>query len=102
MELPCSCAYHSGALGAGQRKAFYCTKIVNGRFVYVMIKADDYLTLCQVEVYRGNLGIYRVFSRNHSWRQMMMIDDDDDDDDDGEDDNDDYDDYDYNDDSDGN
>jgi len=54
-NLCLSCAYHPEALGAGQRKAIYCQKIVNGRFVYVTIKADDHLTLCEVEVYRGNL-----------------------------------------------
>ena len=45
------CAYHKDALGAGETKELKCIQSVTGRYVFVMLKVKDYLTLCEVQVF---------------------------------------------------
>ena len=50
MPLP-RCAFYQGAVGKGKTADIFCTKEVSGRYVFVMLRATDYLTLCEVEVF---------------------------------------------------
>lgn len=45
------CKYHAGAFGKGQTKPIVCPKPMSGRYVYVMLRVREYLTLCEVEVF---------------------------------------------------
>ena len=54
------CAYYQGAVGKGQTIEIYCTKEVRGRYVYVMLRGSDYLTLCEVEVFGIQGGMYTL------------------------------------------
>ena len=44
------CAYHKGAIGPGETEELECDQSIFGRFVFVMLKVKEYLTLCEVEV----------------------------------------------------
>ena len=48
--VTCSCAYHGGSFGRGQTKALTCSQPKVGRFVFVKLRVNEYLTLCEVEV----------------------------------------------------
>ena len=46
------CAYHEGKFDyGGQSKDIVCTTPKWGRYVFVVLKVKDYLTLCEAEVY---------------------------------------------------
>lgn len=45
------CAYHAAALGKAETKDLKCTSPVMGRYVYVALRVQEELTLCEVEVY---------------------------------------------------
>ena len=44
-----ACFSQKNALGAGETKEFACA--ATGRFVFVQLKGENVLTLCEVEVY---------------------------------------------------
>ena len=44
------CAYHKGAIGPGETEELKCNQSISGRFVFVMLKVKEHLTLCEVEV----------------------------------------------------
>ena len=46
----CRCAYHGGSFGRGQTKALQCSQPRVGRYVFVKLRVNEYLTLCEVEV----------------------------------------------------
>ena len=49
--------------GAGERRMLSCPVPVVGRYVYISLRTQDWLTLCEVEVYSpdpGNLGKYSI------------------------------------------
>ena len=50
------CIYNHGAVGTGERRTFYCENVITGRFVYITLRAEEQLTLCEVEVFKANLG----------------------------------------------
>ena len=45
------CAFHPGAFGKGQTKDISCTTQRTGRYVFIILRATEYLTLCEVEVF---------------------------------------------------
>ncbi|XP_065051247.1 uncharacterized protein LOC135680930 isoform X2 [Rhopilema esculentum] len=45
------CTTFPGAVGKGKTIDLYCTKEVSGRYVFVMLRGNDWLTLCEVEVF---------------------------------------------------
>ena len=51
------CAYHGGSFGRGQTKALQCSQPRTGRYVFVKLRVNEYLTLCEVEV-MGVSGMY--------------------------------------------
>ena len=53
----CRCAYHGGSFGRGQTKMLQCSQPRVGRFVFVKLRVNEYLTLCEVEV----LGVKCMF-----------------------------------------
>ena len=44
------CTYHGGSFGRGQTKALTCSQPKIGRYVFVKLRVNEYLTLCEVEV----------------------------------------------------
>ena len=45
------CKYHSGSVSSGGTITLNCDGSNHGRYVYVMLRGKDFLTLCEVEVY---------------------------------------------------
>ncbi len=43
--------FFRGYLGAGETATFECEKALNGRFVFVALRATEQLILCEVQVY---------------------------------------------------
>lgn len=44
-------------MGKGQTRQFPCSRPIKGRYVFVVLNVNEYLTLCEVEVY-GVRGLY--------------------------------------------
>ena len=51
------CTYHRNAFGPGETKELECIQPETGRYVFVMLKVKEFLTLCEVKVFadRGML-----------------------------------------------
>ena len=47
----CSCVYYPGAIGKGKTVELVCTKPMDGKLVFIMLRGSDWLTLCEVEVF---------------------------------------------------
>ena len=45
------CRFVPGALGRGERRKIDCAPARVGRFVFVVLRVREYLTLCEVEVF---------------------------------------------------
>eukprot|EP00795_Rhopilema_esculentum_P016407 gene16407-7813_t len=45
------CTHYPGTFGAGETKTLYCSTPLTGQYVYVWLKGEDHLTLCEVEVF---------------------------------------------------
>ena len=45
----------------GQTRQFPCSRMIKGRYVFVVLNVNEYLTLCEVEVYAvaGKFDIFR-------------------------------------------
>ncbi|XP_065056205.1 uncharacterized protein LOC135684538 [Rhopilema esculentum] len=74
------CIYNHGAVGSGERRTFYCENVITGRFVYITLRAEEQLTLCEVEVFKANLENYargkptRQSSTSHSGSSERAVD----------------------------
>ena len=47
------CTYYAGTVGNGKTAMLLCSRLVTGRYVYITLRAREYLTLCEVEVFEG-------------------------------------------------
>ena len=47
------CACQDSPMGNGETKKFHCE--ATGRYLVVLLEKEGYLTLCEVEVFEGNI-----------------------------------------------
>ena len=52
------CKHFNGAVGKGATRNVVCARRVTGRYVYVMLRGTNWLTLCEVVVFGKRLGRY--------------------------------------------
>ena len=51
LYAPSRCRHYGGAVRQGGTISLHCRRNNHGRYVYVMLRGRNYLTLCEVEVY---------------------------------------------------
>ena len=63
------CTYFAGVFGAAERKTLSCAVPVIGRYVYISLRVQEWLTLCEVEVYSPDPG---TMGKNE-FKQLFMV-----------------------------
>jgi len=64
------CAYFAGIFAAGERRTLSCPVPIIGRYVYISLRVQEWLSLCEVEVYSPDPGTSTKsnISSSHDYR----------------------------------